>query len=849
MSCSSLPLDEVQGCCVGWDELGRGEDARPRPETSPPPRPSKLCVLFQDIKYAVPGLIRTPGFTVIAVACLALGIGVNTTIFSTVDGVMLQPYPYPDADRIVIPHSTNQKAGINRAGVSYADYEDWRDHNTTLTSSAVFQAQRSLTIADGRSDPERYSGALISWTLFGLLGTPPALGRDFGPDDDRPGAEPVVILSDEVWRRRYGADGEIVGRAILINGRAHTVIGVMPPRFLFPENQRLWVPISGYIDEWSRKDRSLQVFARLKPGVTAEQATADLQQIAARLATTYPDQNENWGAGMRSLRMWMLPDQVQLMMLAMMGAVTLVLMIACANVANLLLARASVRHREISIRAALGAGRLRIVRQLLTEAIMIGLLAAPLGFVIAWGGLRLLDSAIPPDMIPYFIHWSLNGRSLAYTMAVAILTGVVFGLAPALQAAKSNLQDSLKEGSRGATGGRRARLRNALVVAEVAMSLVLLVGASLFVRSFLNLQQSQTGFDTSPLMTLRFYLPGTAYESPEAKARRVDDILRRVESLPGVESAFASNFIPFGAGGSGGDVILEGKPVERGREPSITLIAASPHLRKTLGIALTRGRDITDSEEVTRTPVALINQTMATQLWPDQDPMGRRFRLADHRTQEWFTVIGIISDFRHFQGDRDRPVFPSAYVPYSIDPTLNTGLTIRVAAGAPSRITSAVREEIRSSDPTLPVFNVRTMEDLRQLSFWQQELFGWMFSVFGVVALLLAAVGVYGVLSYSVSQRVQEIGVRVALGAERRDVLRLVVGQGVRLALVGIAIGILGAFGTTWTIRTVLYNVKPYDPLSFVAVALFLSVTALIASYVPARRAMAVDPIIALRNE
>jgi putative ABC transport system permease protein len=803
-------------------------------------------VFIQDIKYAFRGLIKSPGFTAIAVLCLALGIGVNTTIFSAFDGVMLRPYPYPDAERIIIPNSTNQKAGITRAGVSYPDFEDWRDQNTTLADVAAFQAQRSLTIADGRSDPERYSGALVSWTLFGLLGTPPALGRDFGPEDDRPGAEPVVILSDEVWRRRYNADREIVGRAIAINGRPHTVIGVMPPGFLFPENQRLWVPISGYKQEWTRRDRALQVFARLKPGVTAEQAVGDLQQIAARLATTYPEQNENWGVGLRLLRNWMLPDQVQTMMFAMMGAVTLVLMIACANVANLLLARASVRHREISIRAALGAGRLRIVRQLLTEAVMIGLLAAPLGFATAWAGLQLLEAGIPADSIPYFIRWSLDGRSLAYTMIVAAMTGVIFGLAPALQAAKSNLQDSLKEGSRGATGGRRARLRNVLVVAEIAMSLILLVGASLFVRSFLSLQQASTGFDTSPLMTLRFFLPGTAYESPEAKTRRVEDIVRRVESLPGVEAAFASNFIPFGSGGGGGDVIVEGKAVERGRQPSITFIAATPHLRKTLGVALARGHDITDSEEITRTPVALINQTMATQLWGDQDPIGRRFKMAN--APEWFTIVGIVADFRHFQSDSTRPVFPSAYVPYSIGPTVNTGLTIRVV-GDPSRITAAVREEIRASDPSLPVFNVRTMEDLRQLSFWQQQLFGWMFSIFGAVALLLASIGVYGVLSYSVSQRVQEIGVRVALGAERRDVLRLIVGQGIKLSLLGIALGIIGAFGTTWTLRSVLFNVTPTDPLSFAGVAIFLAATAFVASYVPARRAMAVDPIIALRNE
>jgi putative ABC transport system permease protein len=445
-------------------------------------------VLFQDIRYALRGLIKAPAFTAIAVLCLSLGIGANTAIFSVVDGVMLQPYPYVDAPRIVVLNSTNAKAGIGRAAVSYLDYRDWRDQSSTLATTAVFQ-QRSLTIADGRSDPERYSGAAVSWTLFGLLGIPPAHGRDFGPEDDRPGAEPVVILSDDVWKRRYAADPAVIGRAISINGRPHTVIGVMPPRFLFPETQRLWVPVSAYVNDLTRKDRTLQVFGRLKPGVTMERASADIQGVASRLAATYPAENEGWSAVLRPLRQWMLPAQVELMITAMMGAVTLVLLIACANVANLLLARASVRHREISIRAALGAGRIRIVRQLLTEAVLIGLISAPLGVAFAWAGLRLIDSGIPADSIPYFIHWSLDVRSLAYTTAIAVLTGIVFGLAPAVQAARGNLQDSLKEGSRGATAGGRARIRSALVIAEVAMSIILLIGASLFVRSFLNLQK------------------------------------------------------------------------------------------------------------------------------------------------------------------------------------------------------------------------------------------------------------------------------------------------------------------------------------------------------------------------
>jgi putative ABC transport system permease protein len=804
-------------------------------------------MFFQDLRYALRTIRASPAFTLVVVACLSLGIGVNAMIFSVIDGILLQPFPYPDAERLLVLNAFNPRAGVNRAGLSYADFKDWRDENTTFASMAAF-TQRSLTIADGSTDPERYNGATISWNLFELLGTPPAIGRNFGPEDDRTGAEPVVLLSDDVWRRRYNADPSIVGRSILINARPHTVIGVMPPKFLFPENQRLWVPIAPYEREWTRQSRNMQAFGRLRPGVTYEQADADLKALAARLEARYPEDNKGWSALVRGLRNWMVPDQVDIILKAMMGAVTLVLMIACANVANLLLARASARHREISIRAALGAGKWRIVRQLLTESVILGLISAPLGYGFAVLGMRLMDSAIPPDSIPYFIHWSLDLRSVAYLVAVSMLTGVIFGLAPALQAARSNLTDSLKEGARGATGGKRARLRSALVVAEIAMSLVLLIGGSLFVRSFLNLQNSTAGFDTAPLMTMRFYLPGTAYDAPDAKARRVEDIVQRVEGLPGVEAAFASNFIPFGAGGGGGTIKVEGRSYEAGQEPRITFIAATPRLRQTLNVPLMQGRDLTEAEETTRTPVVLINQTMAKQFWPGENPLGRRFQFAEEGQPEWFTVVGVVADFRHFHGDSERPIFPSAYAPYSFGPTLNTGLSIRVA-GDPTQITGAVREQIRKSDATLPVFSVQTMEQLRQLSFWEFQLFGWMFGAFGAIALVLASIGVYGVLSYSVTQRAQEIGVRVALGAERRDVLRLILGHGMKLAAIGIVLGIALAAGATQGIKTVLYNVTPTDPLSFGGVAAFLTLVALAASYIPARRAMAVDPIIALRNE
>jgi putative ABC transport system permease protein len=804
-------------------------------------------MLLQDVRYAWRSLTKSPGFTAIAVACLALGIGINTTIFSVVDGVMLQPYPYQDAERIAVINGRNQRLNINRAGLSYADYKDLRDQNATVLSLAAF-SRRSLTISDGSSEPTRYDGCTITWNLFELLGQPPALGRNFGPEDDRPGAEPVVLLSHEVWQTRYLGDRAAVGRAISINGRPHTIIGVMPPRFAFPETQRLWVPIAEYGEKMSREDRNVQVFARMKPGVSIDQVATDMNGIAERIAAAYPG-HRDWSTNVRPINSWMLPDQPKLIILMMMGAVTLVLLIACSNVANLLLARASVRHREISIRSALGAGRLRIVRQLLTEAIMIGLFSAPLGFVVAWAGLQLLDRSIPPDSIPYFIHWSLDARSLAYTIAISVGTGIFFGVVPALQATGASLQESLREGGRGSTGERRAWLRNSLVVAQVGFALILLIGSSLFIRSFLNLQGASVGFDTAPLMTLRFYLPGQAYEADDAKARRVEDIVRRTETLPGVQQAFASNFVPLGGGGGGDDVIVEGKPVEPGQEPGIAFIAATPHVRQTLGVALLRGRDLTDSEGTTRSPVALINHTMAKRAWGDADPIGRRFRLKGDRIPDWFTVVGIVADFRHYQGDDDDAIAPAAYVPYSFEPSLNTGMTIRVAAPDPASISAAVREQIRLSDATLPVFQVSTMEDLRQRSFWQFRMFGVMFFLFGAIALVLASIGVYGVLSYSVSQRTQEIGVRVALGAARADVLRLIVGQGLRLAGIGIVLGIAGAFGVTPAAQSVLYKVAPTDPLSFGVVAVFLLMVALTASYIPARRAMAVDPLIAMRNE
>ncbi len=805
-------------------------------------------MLIQDIRYAARTLRHNILFTTVAVICLSLAIGVNTMIFSVVEGVLLQPLPFADPDALVELNESHPPSGVRRAGLSYANLRDWRERNRSFTTIAGVQF-RSLAIAD-RGDAERYDGSAISWDLFSTLGVLPALGRDFQPNDDRPGAEPVVLLSDEVWRVRYGADPAIVGRSLLVNGRPHTIVGVMPPDFEFPFNQKIWVPLAPFVHDEPRDRRGLMTVARLKPGVSIEQSREDLNAVAADLSRDFPTSNDRWAAVVRPIKDDFIPDDVRLILLTMMGAVTLVLVIACANVANLLLARAAARRREISIRTALGAGRIRIARQLLTEAVMLSFLAVPPGVALAYAGNLLVERSIPPDDIPYVIQWGINTPVLVYTIGIALLTGIVFGLAPTLQTARMNLYSGLKEGGRGTGGtGPRARLRNALVISEVALSLVLLVGASLFVHSFLNLRAASAGFDTAPLMTLRFYLTGESYAAEDARARRTDDIVRSVERLPGVRAAFASNLIPLDGGGGGGRLVLDGRSFPAGEEPRFGFNAVTPHLLKTLGVPVTRGRDFTDAEGQSRSPVAIVNETMASRFWPKQNPVGRRFTLKDGEVTDWFTVIGVVRDVRHDEIEPGDESFPQSYVPYPYAATPNTGLTIRVASGDPAAITSAVRAEIRRIDPGIPLFAVRSMAEVKQLGFWQFALFGWLFSTFGGVALLLAVTGVYGVLSYSVSQRTQEIGVRVALGAGRRDVVGLVVGQGLRLAAVGIGVGLLASFGVTRVIASLLYNITPTDPVSFVGVSLFLTIIAAAASYIPARRAIAVDPLEALRAE
>ena len=805
-------------------------------------------MLAQDARYAARTLRVNPGFTLVATTCLALAIGVNTMIFSVVDGVLVQPLPFADPDRLVELNESHPPSGVRRSGTSYANLRDWRERSRSFTTITGVQL-RSLAIAD-RRDPERYDGAAISWDLFSMLGVAPALGRDFVPADDRPGAEPVALLSDEMWRVRYGADRAIIGRSMLVNGRPHTIVGVMPPDFEFPVFQKVWIPLAPVVHEEPRDRRGLAAFARLAPGRSMATAQEEMKAVTAGLSQEFPASNDRWTSVVRSIRDDFIPEQVQLVILTMMGAVTLVLIIACANVANLLLARAAARRREISIRAAIGAGRGRIARQLLTEAVMLSMLAVPPGIAIAYVGNELMRRAVPPNNIPYLIQWEINTTVLLYTIAVALVTGILFGLAPALQTATLNLQTALKEGGRGTGGvGPRSWLRSGLVTCEVALALVLLVGASLFVRSFLNLRNADVGFEVSPLMTLRLYLTGDAYATEEPRARRTDEIVRAIETLPGVSAAFASNWIPLSGGGGGGRIRIEGRSWPAGEEPSIGFTAVTAHFLKTLDVALTRGRDFTEAEGQSRQPVALVNETLAVRFWPNEDPIGRQFRLNEPFITDAFTIIGVVRNVQHFEIDPQDEELSHAYVPFPYVPTANTGVTIRVAAGDPAAITALVREQIRQLDSGIPLFAVQSMTEVKRLGSWQFGLFGWLFSAFGVIALLLAATGVYGLLAYAVSQRTQEIGVRVALGAARRDVIRLVVGQGLRLAVVGIVIGIIASFGVTRVVASLLYNITATDPVTFIGASLFLLAIAALASYVPTRRATAVDPLIALRSE
>jgi putative ABC transport system permease protein len=794
-------------------------------------------------------LAKGPSSTIAAIVCIGLGIGATTTIFSVVNAILLRPFPFADPDRILAIHTSQPSNEIKHASLSYPAYRELAEQagkNGAFSEVAAYTG-RSLTLT-GKEEPERVVGLEMSANLFSLLGVRPALGRLFRPEEDRPGAAGTVLLSHDLWLRRFGGDPKVVGTSILVNNRASTIVGVMPPRFEFPEHNLAWVPLALDHHDDSRAERNLGVYARLSPDATETQAQAEIETFAAKLAADYPEE-KGWGAEVRTLRRDMVGEGMNRMVLTLMGMVLFVLLIACANVANLFLSRVSARARELAVRAAIGAGRHRLVREVLIESVLVGLGGGLLGVGLAQFGVRWMMSSIPADnQPPFWIHVVIDGPVLAFTAAAAIGTGLLFGLAPALQATGSNLQGILKSGGRSEAGGR-SRLRGALVVGELALALVLLVGAALMVRSFLAVQHADPGFDVERVMTLRIYLPGETYAEPDAKARRVEEIVGRIESLPGVEAVAASNLIPLGGGGGGGAIEIAGQPKEPGQEPRTYWAGVTAHFFPAVGVKMVAGRMFTDSEGASKAPLAVINQAFAKKRWPKQNPIGQRFRLLEEEGRPWVTVIGLVPDF-HYDGfdTENEGVEPAAFLPYVWNATPNTGFSIRTSR-PPETVALAARREIRAADPGLPVFEVQSLPTLFRSRIWDQRFFGGMFSVFAGIALALAGIGVYGVLSYLVGQRRREIGVRVALGAHRHQVLKLVVGQGFRLAMLGLAIGIPLALLLSRVLSKILYGIEPYDPASFASISILLAGVAILASYLPATRATQVNPVEALRSE
>jgi putative ABC transport system permease protein len=803
-----------------------------------------MQTLLQDLRYGLRMLAKKPGFTVVAVFTLALGIGANSAIFSVVNGVLLRPMALEEPDRLVKIWETFLPGGQGTASVP--NLKDWREQNTVFNGIAAYTFS-SLNLG-GQDSPERLSGATVSANFFDVVGVRPRLGRAFQAGEDEAGRSHVALLSHRLWQRAFGGDAGVVGKDVSLNGESYTVIGVMPPDFRFPSRlTEVWVPLVIPTDQVNnRGNHWMFTLARLKPDVGFEQAREQMVTIAKRLERQYPDSQ----AG-RSVFLIPLQEEtvqgIRPALRALMFAVGFVLLIACANVANLLLARATSRRREIAVRTALGAGRLRLVRQLLTESLLLAAAGGALGLALAkWGVGALL--VLAENFLPRANEVGLDWRVVTFTAALSLLTGVFFGLIPALQISRVDLQSELKEGA-GAGGGAQTNwMRSALVVLEVAATLALLIGAGLLIKSFIRLYETDLGFKAENVLTMSLALPEAKYPDAQAAAAFHQKLIDRVASLPGARSAGVINYLPLQQWGFNGGIAIEGQgPYEPGRGPLAEFRAISPDYFRTLGVPLISGRSFTVQDQGNSAPVVIVNQTLARRFLPGQDPIGKRIRSVG---DDWRIVVGVVGDVR--QSGVTQVARAEVFVPVTqaIWTSLTQTMSLAVRADAePESLISAVRNALREIDPAQPVFNVKTMEAVVADSVSDRRLNMLLLGMFAGVALTLAVIGIYSVMSYTVSQSAREIGVRMALGARPMDVWKLVVGQGMGLTLVGVGLGVAGAFGLTRSMATLLYGVTATDPLTFAAVTALLIIVALLACYVPARRATKVDPMVALRNE
>jgi predicted permease len=814
-----------------------------------------LETLIQDLRFGLRMLTKNPGFTVIAVVTLALGIGANSAIFSVVNAILLRPLPYKNSEQIVKLWGDLHQPGLEEIEASALEYQDYKEQNKVFEEIAAYNLQGvNLT---GGNEPERIRGANVTSNLLTLLGIQPAHGRAFLSEEEKPGGEQVVILSNALWQRRFGADANLVGKTIMLDGKPATVVGIMPFGFRFPDNEtELWRPIVFSAEDLvadNRGSRYLDVIARLKPGIKLEQAQFEMRAIAQRLTQEHRhDYPKGFGANVKSLHDEVVGN-VRPALLIFLGAVGFVLLIACANVANLLLARGSARHREVAIRTALGATRLRLIRQLLTESILLSLVGGILGLLLALWGVDVLASLSPADT-PRVSEIRLDRSVVGFTLFISLLTGVLFGLAPALQTTKPDLNEALKEGGRSATeGGRRKLIRSLLVISEFALALVLLIGAALLIKSFTRLQEVSPGFNSENLLTMRISLSQSKYKEFRQGLAFYQQLMAQLKSRPGIESVGAINILPFS--GSRGDrsFVIEGRPVAPGEVyPDEELRFTSPGYFSTMTIPLLKGRDFNERDLPETLRVALINQALARKYWPGQDPIGKRIGFGALRDKPiWYEIVGITGDVKH--SGLELTEKPELYLP-AFQPLFegSTMPSMFVVVRTPSDLASTVaivRREVLAIDQDQPIANIKTMEARIAESVSQRRFNMILLGIFAFVALALAAVGIYGIMAYLVTQRTHEIGVRMALGAQRRDVLWLIVRQGMTLALLGSGIGVFAAIGLTRLMKGLLFGVSTTDPLTYIMVPLFLTLVALLACLLPARKATRIDPLIALRYE
>ncbi len=807
-----------------------------------------MGTLLQDLRYGLRMLAKNPGFTAVAVVTLALGIGANTAIFSVVNTVLLRPLPYRDADRLMMVWGYNRTRGFNTEQVSALDFADWHSQNHVFESmGASTDAAYTLT---GAGDPVPVIAYQFSADYFHVLGVNPLVGRTFTPEEEQPGKNHVVVLSYNLWQSHFGGDRGLVGKAITLDGAPYTAIGVMPPGVEYPGNTDLWTPLTPLPEAANdRAYRYLRVIARLKPGGTIQQAQAEMDAIAGRLALEYPKTNKDEDeTNVISLRQTITGD-IRPALLVLLCAVGFVLLIACANVANLLLARAAGRQKEVAVRAALGASRPRLVRQFLTESVLLGIAGGALGLLLAFWFTGALVAMFPPTIanlsIPHVDKIPIDGWVLGFALAVSLVTGVVFGLVPALQAGGLNTNESLKESGRSLAGSAQGRrFRSALVVSEVALSLILLAAAGLTLRSFVHLLGDDLGLDPESVLTMRVLLSHYRYPTGSQQLAFSDQAIERLKSLPGVKSVGAVTFLPLSGWWGARDVSIMGRSTPQ-RQPLIAVWSSvTRDYFRALGIPFVKGRFFTDHDGQGSGSVAIISKSLARQLTPSEDPVGKRINVEG--LKGLVEVVGVVGDVHQLGMTSDWT--SEIYLPFSQVPAPIICFAIRTA-GDPARLAKAAQREIWAVDKDQAVGYVMSMSQLASESLAPQRVVMLLLSAFAGIALILAAVGIYGVIAYSATQRTHEIGIRMALGARSADVLRLVVGQGLGLILAGVGIGLAGSFGLMRFVSSLLYGVRPSDPLTFMIVSVVLTGVGLLASYIPARRATRVDPMVALRCE